>query len=126
MNRKLKLIAILLALIMLTLPVLGEMGGMSGMNNDNMRGKAKDMHEKGSEIRNAEGMKGMGFMHREGNSYGQYVTFTVNNTTGDVWNYGISGLPVFDSIKVSSFNVKDITTMGSITRITSKDGSVVA
>ena len=42
-----------------------------------------------------------------------------------MWNYGISGFTVFNSIKVSSFNVKDITTMGSITRITSKDGSVV-
>jgi len=124
MNRILKLIAIVLALTMLTLPVLGEMGG-GKMSNDMMSGKAKEMHEKGSEIRNAQGMMGMGFMHREGNSYGQYVTFSVNNTTGNVWNYGISGFTVFDSIMVSNFNVKDITTMGAITRINSKDGSMI-
>src|SRR5659263_71651 len=124
MNRILKLIAIVLALTMLTLPVLGEMGGAK-MSNDMMSGKAKEMHEKGSEIRNAQGMMGMGFMHREGNSYGQYVTFSVNNTTGNVWNYGISGFTVFDSIMVSNFNVKDITTMGAITRINSKDGSMI-
>lgn len=124
MNRILKLIAIVLALTMLTLPVLGEMGG-GKISNDMMSGKAKEMHEKGSEIRNAQGMMGMGFMHREGNSYGQYVTFSVNNTTGNVWNYGISGFTVFDSIMVSNFNVKDITTMGAITRINSKDGSMI-
>jgi len=70
-------------------------------------------------------MMGMGFMHREGNSYGSYVTFSVDNFTGDVLNYGISGFTVFDSIKVSSFNFKDTSTMGTITRITNKDDSVV-
>ena len=129
MNRILKLIAIVLVLTMLTLPVLGEMGnGMMGkdkISDDMMRGKAKEMRENGSDLREKEGMMGMGFMHREGNNFGRYVTFSVNNTTGDVMNYGILGLTVFDSIKVSSFDLKDIKSMGAVTRITNKDGSIV-
>ncbi|CAG0948357.1 MAG: hypothetical protein OIN86_12840 [Candidatus Methanoperedens sp.] len=129
MNRILKLIAIVLVLTMLTLPVLGEMGnGMMGkdkISDDMMRGKAKEMRESGSDLREKEGMMGMGFMHREGNNFGRYVTFSVNNTTGDVINYGILGLTVFDSIKVSRFDLKDIKSMGAVTRITNKDGSIV-
>src|SRR5659263_402517 len=129
MNRILKLIAIVLVLTMLTLPVLGEMGnGMMGrdkISDDMMRGKAKEMRENGSDLREKEGMMGMGFMHREGNNFGRYVTFSVNNTTVEVMNYGILGLTVFDSIKVSSFDLKDIKSMGAVTRITNKDGLIV-
>src|SRR5659263_466887 len=119
MNRILKLIAIVLVLTMLTLPVLGEMGnGMTGrdkISDDMMRGKATELREKGSDLREKEGMMGMGCMHREWNNFGRYVTFSVNNTTGDVMNYGILGLTVFDSIKVSSFDLKDIKSMGAVT-----------
>ena len=124
MNRNLKLIAIVLAFALLSLPVIGQMGdGKRG--EDMMRANAKEMHEKGNEIRNAQGMIGMGFMHREGNSYGSYVTFSVNNVTGDVMNYGISGITVFDSIKVSGFDLEEISTLGAVTKIINKNGSIL-
>jgi len=124
MNRNLKLIAIVLAFALLSLPVIGQMGdGKRG--EDMMRANAKEMHEKGNEIRNAQGMIGMGFMHREGNSYGSYVTFSVNNVTGDVMNYGISGVTVFDSIKVSGFDLEEISTLGAVTKIINKNGSIL-
>ena len=125
MNKILKLIAVVLALIMLTLPVLGEMGGMGNMNDDSMRGKAKEMHEMGSQMRENEGMRGMGFMHREGNSFGNYVTFSVDNKTGEVMNYGILGITVLDSIKIPGFNFKETATMGAVTRIINNDGSII-
>lgn len=124
MNRILKLIAFVLALALLSLPVIGQMGdGKRG--EDMMRGNAKEMHEKGNEIRNAQGMIGMGFLHREGNIYGSYVTFSVDNVTGEVMNYGISDINVFDSIKVSGFDLKDISTMGAVTKIINKNGSIL-
>lgn len=115
----LKISAIMLAATILALPVYGQMGG--GM----MRGPAKDMMNRGYEIRNQQGMMGMGFMHSGGNSFGNYVTFSIDNNTGAVMNYGISGITVFDSIKVANFDFKESTTLGSLTRITNKDGSVV-
>jgi hypothetical protein len=124
MNKILKLVALVFALIMLTLPVLGEMNGMSKMNDDMMRGKAKEMHENGSKMRENEGMRGMGFMHSQGNSFGNYVTFSIDNKTGDVMNYGILGVTVFDSIKVSGFNFKETATMGAVTSIMDTDGSI--
>lgn len=120
MNKIIKLIALMLVLIMLTLPVLGEMMG-AGM----MRGNAKEMHEEGRQMRENAGMRGMGFMHSQGNSFGNYVTFSVDNKTGDVMNYSILGIPVFDSIKVSGFNFKETATRGAVTGITNNDDSIV-
>src|SRR5659263_423696 len=124
MNLILKLIAIVLALTLISLPVFGEMGD-GKMGEDMMRGKAKEMMKEGMELRDKGGMMGMGFMHNEGRSFGNYVTFSVDSSTGAVLNYGISGFTIFDSINVSSFNFKDSTTMGAQTRITNKDRSVV-
>ena len=122
MNKLIKISAVLLVFALLALPVLGQMGEQkSGM----MRGKAGDMMKRGQDMRGAGGMMGMGFMHSAGNSYGNYVTFTVDNVTGEVKDYGISGIPLFDSIKVASFDFKDSKTLGALTRITNKDGSVV-
>ncbi|NJD54622.1 MAG: hypothetical protein FIB07_17390, partial [Candidatus Methanoperedens sp.] len=135
MKLSIKTAIVVLAVFMLSMPVYGQMGGgmMGGkdmmgtgmIGDEMMRGIAKDMMNKGHEMRNQEGMAGMGFMHSEGNSYGNYVTFSVDNSTGAVMNYGISGITVFDSIKIANFDFKDSTTLGSLTRIVSKDGSVV-
>ena len=114
----LKLISVILVLSLLSLPVLGQMGMRGG---DMMR--AKEMMRTGSEYRSAGGMMGMGFMHRDGTSYGSYVTFSVDNVTGDVLNYGISGVNVFDSIKVPGIGLKDISTRGAVTFV-DKNGSV--
>lgn len=124
MNLIIKSIAIALALTLISLPVFGQMGD-GKMGEDMMRGKAKEMMKQGMEIQDKGGMEGMGFMNREGKSFGNYVTFSVDNPTGAVLNYGISGFTVFDYINVSGFNFKDSATMGAQTRITNKDSSVV-
>jgi hypothetical protein len=118
MNRFIKITAVLLVAALLALPVLGERDSM-------MRGKAVDMMKRGQEIRGAGGMMGMGFMHSAGNSYGRYVTFTVDNKTGKITDYGIAGITVFDNITVANFDFKESQTLGALTRITNKDGSAV-
>jgi len=118
MRNSLKAITVLLVVALLALTVSAQMG--QGM----MRGKAGDMMKRGQQIRGAGGVMGMGFMHSAGSSYGNYVTFTVDNVTGEVKDYGISGIPVFDSINVSSFDYKDSKIVGALTRITNKDNSV--
>jgi hypothetical protein len=149
MIKIIKLIAIVLALTMLSLPVLGEMGGsdsngksmdagrndsyrnnpsmMDSNNNDNtsMHETAREMYDNGSRMRDNEGIMGMGFMHREDNNYGSYVTFSVDNTTGNVLNFGISGITVFDSIKIQGFDFNASTTEGAETKISNKDGSIL-
>ena len=151
MKLLIKIAAIMLALIIPTLSVYGQMGGgmmgggggMMGGNmmddgmmgggmmgggmigGDMMRGIAKDMMNRGHEMRNQEGMTGMGFMNREGNNFGNYVTFSVDNNTGEVMNYGISGITIFDSINVANFDFQGSTTAGALTRMANKDGSVV-
>lgn len=124
MNLLLKPIAIVLALTLISMPVFGQMGN-GKFGEDMMRGKAKEMMKEGMEIREKGGMEGMGFMHREGRSFGNYVTFAVDNSNGAILNYGISGLTIFESINVSGFNFKDSVTMGALTRITNKDRSVI-
>jgi hypothetical protein len=128
MNRLTKLTVFLLVAITLALPVFGQMGGGmtgSGVTGGGMMGgKAGDMMNRGQEMRSSQGMTGMGFMHSGGNSYGNYVTFSVDNNTGTVMDYGISGITVFNSIKISNFSFKDSATLGALTRITNKDGSV--
>ncbi len=124
------LIAVVIVFSILSLPVLsqeddGMMKGGRANNNVNMNEKAKEMHDKGEEIRNAQGMMGMGFVHRDNDRFGNFVTFTVNNMTGEVLNYSITGEAVFDSIKFSNLNLNIITTDGTITRISNKNNSAV-
>ncbi|MDO8728200.1 MAG: hypothetical protein Q7J35_19270 [Candidatus Methanoperedens sp.] len=124
MKISIKITAFFLAVVILAVPVFGEMGnGMIG--GDMMRGKAKDMMTRGSEMRSVQDMKGMGFMHSQGSNYGNFVTFSVNNTTGEVVDYGIMGITIFDSIKVAGLDFKDSNTMGALTRISYKNDSVV-
>ncbi len=164
MNKKFEVIAIVLVIIMLSLPVLGEInsGDSSGNSVDSgksdsssadsgksdagsvdsgkndaqsvdssrsddglMHEKAREMYDNGSRMREDEGMMGMEFMHREDSNYGSYVTFSVDNTTGDVLNFGISGTSIFDSIKIPGFDFKDTITRGAETKVVSKDGSIV-
>jgi hypothetical protein len=144
MNKKFEIISIVLVIIMLSLPVLGEMNsGDSGgksmdsskndagsmdssrIDNGSMHEKAREMYDNGSRMREDQGMMGMGFMKREDNNYGNYVTFSVDNTTGDILNFGISGNSLFDSIKIPGFDFKDTITSGAETKVISKDGSIV-
>ncbi len=144
MNKIIKIIAIILVLMMLSLPVLGQMKGngnsmdtgrnisdrnnqgmMNSSNNGPMHQKAGEMYDNGSRMRNNEGIRGMGFMHRGDNNYGSYVTFTVDNTTGNVLNFGIAGVAVFDSIAIQGFDFKTSTTNGAETKIFNTNGSIV-
>jgi hypothetical protein len=129
MNLLIRSIAIAISLTLISLPVFGQMGngklGDDRLGEDTMHGKAEEMMKEGKDIREKGGIEGMGFMHRDDRSFGNYVTFSVNNSTGAVLNYSISGLTIFDSINVSGFNFKDSTTGGALTRITNKDNSVV-
>lgn len=123
MKRSIKITAFLLTVVILAVPVFGEMGsGMMG--EDKMRGKATDMMTRGSEMRSAQGMMGMGFMHSEDSNYGNFVTFSVDNT-GAVINYSILDITVFDSIKVAGLDFKDSEIIGALTRISDEDDSVV-
>ncbi len=143
MNKIFQSIAIVLVLTILSLPALGEMNGgssygdgmdagrndssmMNSRNNDigSMHEKAREMYDNGSRMRDDEGMMGMGFMHREDDNYGNYVTFSVDNTTGDVLNFGIQGISIFDSIKITGFNFKETRTEEAETKIDNKDGSI--
>ncbi len=150
MNKEIEAIVLVLVIIMISLPVLGEMnsgdpGGnrMDSSGNSVDSGKndaksmdssrsdsslnemAREMYDNGSRMREDNGMMGMGFMQREDNNYGNYVTFSVDNTTGDVLNFGISGTSLFDSIRIQGFDFKDTITSGAETKIVSKDGSIV-
>ncbi|VVB92501.1 Uncharacterised protein [uncultured archaeon] len=140
MAKILKLIAVFLVLTMLSLPVLGDSGNgnskdagrndsgmMVSRNNDNssMHQQAREMYDNGSRMRESEGVRGMGFMHRGDNSYGNYVTFTVDNTTGNVLNFAIAGIAVFDSINISGFDFKGSSTDGAQTKIFNTNGSIV-
>jgi hypothetical protein len=102
-------------------------GRRDSSNNDNspMHQKAGDMYDNGSRMRNNEGIRGMGFMHRGDNNYGNYVTFTVDNTTGSVLNFGIAGTAIFDSINIQGFDFKTSTTDGAETKIFNTNGSIV-
>lgn len=160
MYKIVKLISIVLALTMLSLPVLCETSdtgssdtgsrsdtsssdtgrsdvgshdssqttsstdsGTSSTERSSSDDKVKEMYDSGSGVRDSEGVKGLGFVNREDNNYGDYVTFSVDNTSGEVKNYGIAGSAVFDSIDISGFDFERSKTEGAQTKITSKDGS---
>lgn len=88
------------------------------------RGNASVMMEYGNTFRNQQGMRGMGFMHSAGNGYGEYVTFTFDNQTGAVQNYGVNGNALFN-ISILNFNYKSSVSRGSMTRVSNTDGSTI-
>ena len=112
-------------LISIAEPVFAFMGdGLMGGQQMGERGRAFDMMNQGMGLRGSQGMHGLGFMHSGGNAFGEYVTFTVDSQTGDVLDYGIAGIPLFD-IAVSDFGYDSTTEVGSITRISNTDASTL-
>jgi hypothetical protein len=106
-------------------PVLAQMYGKEQQQQQmGGRGKASDMMEYGNSVRNKEDMRGMGFMHSAGNLYGEYVTFTIDNQTGAVLNYGVIGNALFN-ISITNFNYKSSSSQGSMTWVSNTDGSTV-
>lgn len=104
----------------------GSMGGgsMGGQQMGPGHGKVSEMMEHGKSIRAGQGMHGLGFLYSAGNAYGQYVTFTIDNQTGNILNYGIEGNPLFN-ISIANFNNISTTTQGSITQLSNTDGSIL-
>lgn len=106
-------------------PVLAQTArGMMDGQRMGGRGQAFDMIEKGRDMRMGQGMYGLGFIHSTGNAYGEYVTFTVDESTGSVFNYGVAGNPLFN-ISIANFNYKSTNIFGSITRVSNTDGSTI-
>ncbi|TFH43538.1 MAG: hypothetical protein E4G94_04735 [ANME-2 cluster archaeon] len=52
-------------------------GGMGPINTS-------DMMQQGQDLRLEAGMQGMRFMHSGGNMFGNYVTFTIDDSTGEI------------------------------------------
>ena len=92
--------------------------GMGPMN-------AYDMMQQGQNLRHEVGMQGMGFMHSGGNMFGHYVTFTVNEATGEISNYSIAGNAVFDSIRIDGLDFGETQVLGSMTKIIDADGNII-
>ena len=92
--------------------------GMGPMN-------AYDMMQQGQNLRHEVGMQGMGFMHSGGNMFGHYVTFTVNEATGEISNYSIAGNAIFDSITVDGLDFGETQVLGSMTKIIDADGNII-
>ena len=79
----------------------------------------------GHGLRHEAGMlDGPGFMYQNGYAYGEYVTFSVNETSGIVYDYGISGNPLLTSIAVVDFEYGSTVVHGARTRIINTDGTI--
>jgi hypothetical protein len=124
---KWKYIVLIVASVGLLLSLYGPVSAQMGrgpMDGQQLgRGKAFDMMEQGRGMRAEQGMYGMGFMHSVGNAYGDYVTFTIDNQTGNVLNYGIDGNTLFD-IGIANFNYRSTISQGSITWVSNMDNSI--
>ena len=101
-------------------------GGGGGMAGQQMGGRvnASDMMNQGMGMRGEQGMHGLGFMHSAGNAFGEYVTFSIDSETGDVLDYGVAGIPLFD-ISIAGFDYESTSEVGSVTRISNTDGSTL-
>jgi len=123
------LIMISVSVLMVVLMVNSGLCQMSGPMNDGMGRRfdenfsAGDMMGTGQVLRQDAGMHGMGFMHSGACLYGQYITFDVDNQTGDITNYGIAGVDIFDSIIVDGFDYDSTRVSGAMTTIADTDGT---
>ncbi|NIA03111.1 MAG: hypothetical protein GWP12_01020, partial [Nitrospirae bacterium] len=84
-----------------------------------------DMMHQGQDLRHEVGMQGMGFMHSGENMFGHYVTFTVNEATGEISSYGIAENAIFDSITVEGLGFSKTQVQGSMTEIIDQDGKII-
>ena len=86
---------------------------------------ASDMMQQGRDFRHEAGMQGMGFMNSGAHMFGNYVTFTINDSTGEISNYGIAENTIFDSITVDGLVFGETQVWGSMTAIIDSDGKVI-
>ncbi len=112
---------VIVAALVLSAVSAVQMHGKGGMN----RMGAQQAMGVGQELRHGAGMHGSpGFMYQSGCAYGEYVTFSVNETTGIVYDYGISGNPLLTSIEVVDFEYGSTSVTGAVARIINNDGSI--
>lgn len=123
------LIMISVSVLMVVLMINSGLCQMGGPMNDGM-GRPSDysfsageMMGAGQALRHDAGMQGMGFMHSGACLYGQYITFDVDNLTGEITNYGIAGVEIFDSIAVDGFKYDNTQVSGAMTTIADADGT---
>ncbi len=114
-----------LAIAYLLLSVVGPVIAQMDREDRGMgdRKNASDMMEYGKSVREKEDMHGMGFIHSDENSYGEYVTFTIDNQTGAILNYGVMGISLFN-ISIANFNYGSTSPHDSMTRVSNTDGSI--
>lgn len=99
-------------------PMKGDIGRRF---NENF--SAGDMMGTGQTLRQDARMHGMGFMHSGACLYGQYITFDIDDETGNITNYGIAGVEIFDSIVVDGFDYDKTRVSGAMTTIADTDGT---
>jgi hypothetical protein len=120
MRRYIILAMLSICLLSITIePVLAQRGEQ---NEDH--GKASEMMKEGKDMREKEDMHGMEFLHKDGKAYGEYVTFVIDTSSGNILDYGIMGTTLFN-ISIANFVYKSTTTHGSVTFVSNTDGGTI-
>lgn len=118
--RSITILAIIFLLF--STPVFGQMVGiekmMRGMNISN----ASEMMQFVKNVREQRGMHGLGFINSEENIFGKFVTFSIDNKTGNVLNYSVMGTKLFD-ISIDNFNFRSTENIGTTTLVSGTNGS---
>lgn len=112
---------VIVAALVLSAVSAAQMHGKGGMQR---MGPQQAMGV-GQGLRHGAGMHGgPGFMYQSGYAYGEYVTFSVDETSGIVYDYGIAGEPMLTSIEVVDFEYGDTIVKGAVTRIINENSSI--
>jgi len=102
------------------------MGDGTRMGMGMGHGRAYDMWQQGRQLRETHGMHGMGFMHQQGTTYGQFVTYEIGDN-GDITDYGINGYTFFNTVSFNfdaDENEVSISTSGPMTFISGNNALV--
>lgn len=112
---------VIVAALVLSAVSVAQMHGKGGMQ----RMEPQQAMGVGQGLRHGAGMHGgPGFMYQSGCAYGEYVTFSVDETSGIVYDYGIAGDHMLTSIEVVDFEYGDTIVSGAVTRIINENGSI--
>lgn len=134
MKQHMTILAIIILLF--SSPVLGQIVGKEklaigdqqisseiGMNISNIS-NATEMMKFIKNIREKQGIQGLGFIHSEGNTFGEFVTFSVDNKTGNILDYSVKGTKLFD-IVIDNFGFKSTENIGTMTIVTGSDARII-
>jgi hypothetical protein len=116
--------AAVLAVVIVLLVISASAAQMHGRGGMQRMGPQQAMGV-GHGLRHGAGMLGgPGFMYQNGYAYGEYVTFSVNETSGIVYDYGISGKPLLTSIEVVDFEYGSTVVRGALTQIINTNDTI--